>query len=52
MKIAGSFTHIHGPDYRWEKVKEQDHVPESVNLLHTKLTSPLKQGEYLAEKLR
>ena len=52
MKIAGSFTHIHGPDYRWEKVKEQDHVPESAGLMHAKLADPLKQGEQLAEKLR
>ena len=42
MKIAGAFTHIHGPDYKWEKVKEQDHVPESAGLMHAKLADPLK----------
>ena len=52
MKIAGSFTHIHGPHYRWEKTKEQDHVPESAGLMHAKAVDPLKQGEQLAEKLR
>ena len=45
MKIAGDFTHIHGPDYRWEKVKEGDHVPESACLMHAKLADPLKNGE-------
>ena len=40
MKIAGSFTHIHGPDYRWEKVKEEDHVAESAGLMHAKLANP------------
>jgi len=28
------------------------YVPESANLMHAKLTDPLKQGEQLAEKLR
>ena len=46
--IAGAFTHIHGPDYRWDKVKEGDHVPEHSNLLHAKLANPLKQKEQLA----
>ena len=52
MKIAGAFTHIHGPDYKWEKVNEGDYVHEHSNLMHAKLTNPLKQGEQLAEKLR
>ena len=52
MKIVGAFTHYHGPDYHRVAIKESDDVPESANLLHTKLTNPLKQGEQLAEKLR
>ena len=42
MKIARSFTNIHGPDYRWEKFKEGDYMPEHSNLLHAKLANPLK----------
>ena len=45
MKIAGAFTHLRGPDFHLVEVKEKDYVPESANLLHTKLTNPLKQGE-------
>ena len=52
MKIAGAFTHLHGPDFHLVEVKERDYVPESANLMHAKLTNPLKQGEQLAEKLR
>ena len=52
MKIVGAFTHYHGPDFHRVAVKEQDYVPESANLMHAKLTNPLKQGEQLAEKLR
>ena len=42
MKIAGAFTHLHGADYRWEKVKETDHVPESASLMHVKSVDPRK----------
>ena len=52
MKIAGAFTHLHGPDFHLVEVKEKDYVPESAGLLHAKLVDPLKQGEQLAEKLR
>ena len=52
MKIAGAFTHYHGPDFCRVDVKKKDYVPESANLLHAKLVDPLKQGEQLAEKLR
>ena len=52
MKIVGAFTHYHGPDFHRVAVKEQDYVPEATNLMHAKLTNPLKQGEQLAEKLR
>ena len=52
MKIAGAFTHQRNTDFRWVEVKERDYVPESANLMHAKLTNPLKQGEQLAEKLR
>ena len=52
MKIAGAFTHYHGPDFHRVGVKEQDYVPEAASLLHAKLANPLKQGEQLAEKLR
>jgi hypothetical protein len=52
MKIAGAFTHMRSTDFHWVEVKEKDFVPESANLLHTKLANPLKQGEQLAEKLR
>ena len=52
MKIAGAFTHLRGPDFHLVEIKERDYVPESANLMHAKLTNPLKQGEQLAEKLR
>ena len=42
MKIVGAFTHYHGPDYHRVAIKESDDIPESANLLHTKLTNPLK----------
>ena len=42
MKIAGAFTHLYGPDYRWEQVKERDYVPESVGLMHVKSVDPRK----------
>ena len=51
MKIVGAFTHMRSPDFHLVEVKEKDYVPESANLLHAKLTNPLKQGEQLAEKL-
>ena len=52
MKIAGAFTHMRSPDFHWVEVKEKDYVPESANLMHAKLTYPLKQEEQLAERLR
>jgi hypothetical protein len=45
MKIAGAFTHMRSTDFHWVEVKEKDYVPESANLMHTKLANPLKQGE-------
>ena len=42
VQIAGAFTHIHGPDYRWEKVKERVYVHESVSLMHVKPVDPRK----------
>ena len=44
MKIASAFTHLRGPDFHLEEVKERDYVPESANLMHEKLADPLKQG--------
>ena len=52
MKIAGSFTHIHGPDYRWEQVKEKDCVPESAGLMQLKCMDQMKRGEQLAVDMR
>ena len=52
MKIAGAFTHYHGPDFHRVAIKEKDYVPESAGLMHVKLVDPLKQGEQPAEKLR
>ena len=42
MQIAGAFTHIHGLDYRWERVKGRDYVPESASLMHVKPVDPRK----------